>query len=297
MEIKANDVKELREKSGAGMMDCKKALTEANGDFNLAIEILRKKGIDNAAKKSSRTASQGVVAPFISENGKVAVIAEINCETDFVAKTDDFRGFANYVSKHVADKKPSDVTTLLTQASSKEAGKTVQDEMTALIAKTGENGKIARFARYESGEKAKASCFSYYIHGEGKIGVLVDIGCENEATTKNAELATIAKDIAMHVAAARPLYLDASEVPAEIVAKEKEIYKDQMKDSGKPAAVIEKIVEGKIGKFYSEVCLVDQIFVKDPNKKVKDLVADFGKKANDKVVIARFARFQLGENN
>ena len=273
--ITASQVKDLREKTGAGMMDCKKVLTETDGDMEKAIELLRERGIAKAAKKSDRIAAEGLVTAYVSEDGKIGAVAEVNAETDFVAKNEEFKVFANDVAKQVAIKNPKDVEELLAQPFINDETKTVSEVLTNKIATIGENMSIRRFERFES-----TGLVGQYIHGEGKIGVLVDLeGGEVE----------LAKDICMQVAAARPEYLDRESVPAERLAKEMEILKAQAMNEGKPEAIAEKIVQGRVGKFYSEICLVDQEFVKNPDMKVSELVAS----KNAKIV--RFARFEKGE--
>ena len=274
--ITASQVKELREKTGAGMMDCKKVLTETDGNEEKAIELLRERGLSKAAKKSGRIAAEGLAAAYVSEDKKVGVAVEVNAETDFVAKNEEFKAFVADVAKQIAEKNPATVEELLAQESMVEAGKTVQEVLTNKIATIGENMSIRRFERFESANGIVAS----YIHGEGKIAVLVEMENADE---------TLAKDVCMQIAAARPEYLDRESVPAERVEKEKEILKAQTMNEGKPEAIAEKIVLGRIGKFYSEICLVDQAFVKDPNKKVSQML-----KENDSEVI-EFARFEKGE--
>ena len=273
--ITASQVKELREKTGAGMMDCKKVLTETNGDEEKAIELLRERGITKAAKKSDRIAAEGLVEAYITEDGKVGVIVEVNAETDFVAKNEEFRNFVADVAKQIALKNPANVEELLDQESIAEAGKTVKEVLTNKIATIGENMSIRRFERFETNNLLES-----YIHGDGKIAVLVEM----ENGTKE-----LAKDVCMQIAAARPEFLDKESVPEARLAKEMEILKAQAMNEGKPEAIAEKIVQGRLGKFYSEICLVEQDFVKDPDTKVGKLVADNGAK------IIRFARFEKGE--
>ena len=273
--ITASQVKELREKTGAGMMDCKKVLTETDGDFEKAIELLRERGIAKAAKKSDRIAAEGLVTTYVSEDGKVGAVVEVNAETDFVAKNEEFRSFVADVAKQVALKAPATVEDLLNQPSIAEEGKTVGEVLTGKIATIGENMSIRRFERFETENMIES-----YIHGDGKIAVLVEM--EN-ATTE------LAKDVCMQIAAARPEYLDRESVPAERVEKEMEILKAQAMNEGKPAEIAEKVVMGRIGKFYGEICLVEQDFVKDPDIKVGKLVESKGAK------IVRFARFEKGE--
>ena len=273
--ITASLVKELREKTGAGMMDCKKVLTETDGDMEKAIELLRERGIAKAAKKSGRIAAEGLVEAYISDDKKTGAVVEVNSETDFVAKNDEFKTFVMNVAKQVVETNPKDVEELLAQKSIVEPEKTVNEVLVEKIATIGENLNIRRFQRFETNGFVEK-----YIHGDGKIAVLV-----------NMEKGTgeVAKDVCMQIAAARPEYLNEQAVPADRLEKEKEILKAQTRNEGKPEAIAEKIVLGRIGKFYSEVCLVDQEFVKDPSKKVSQLL-----KETDSEVI-EFARFEKGE--
>ena len=273
--VTASQVKDLREKTGAGMMDCKKVLTETDGDMEKAIELLRERGIAKAAKKSGRIAAEGLVEAYISEDGKIGAIVEVNAETDFVAKNDEFKSFVLSVAKQVVEKSPKDVEDLLGQESIDEAGKTVKDVLTDKIAKIGENMNIRRFARFES-----EGLIEKYIHGDGKIAVLVNMKGGNHE---------VAKDVCMQIAAARPEYLNEASVPEDRLEKEKEILKVQTMNEGKPEAIAEKIVQGRIRKFFEEVCLVDQVFVKDPNKKVSDILKE------NNAEVTEFARFEKGE--
>lgn len=272
-QITAALVKELRERTGAGMMDCKKALTQVDGDMDKAIDFLREKGLAAAAKKAGRIAAEGVVGSYVTEDGKVGVIVEVNCETDFVAKTDNFKSLVEKIAAHIAATNPADVDALL---ASELEGATVEAMVTAAVASIGEKISVRRFARYEVAEGLVAA----YIHGGGKIGVLVEL------TAGTAELG---KDIAMHVAAANPSYLNRTQVPAAELEHEKEVLAEQAKNEGKPEKIIEKMVLGRINKYYKEVCLIDQDFVKDPDQTIAKLL-----KANDADVV-EFARFQLGE--
>ena len=273
--ITAEQVKSLREKTGAGMMDCKKVLTETNGDIEKAMELLRERGIAKAAKKSDRIAAEGLVYALVSDDKKVGAVVEVNAETDFVAKNQDFRDFVADVAKQIVEKNPANVEELLAQESVVVSGKTVNEVLTDKIATIGENMSIRRFVRYES-----TGLVGSYIHGDGKIGVLVDMTKGNE---------TLSKDICMQIAAARPEYLSEQDVPADVLEKEMEILKAQAMNEGKPAEIAEKMVKGRIGKFYGEICLLDQAFVKNPDIKVKDLLAQ----ENGEVV--RFARIEKGE--
>ena len=273
--VTASLVKELREKTGAGMMDCKKVLIETDGDMEKAIELLRERGIAKAAKKSGRVAAEGLVEAVVSEDGKSGAVIEVNSETDFVAKNEEFKTFVENVANQVLKTNPKDVEELLAQPAMFEEGKTVQEALVGKIATIGENLSIRRFARFES-----EGLVEKYIHGDGKIAVLVNM--------KKGD-STVAKDICMQIAAARPEYVRREEVPEERVAKEMEILKVQTMNEGKPEAIAEKIVQGRIGKFYEEICLVDQVFVKDSSMKVSELL-----KQKDADVV-EFARFEKGE--
>lgn len=273
MAITAAMVKELRETTGAGMMDCKKALTACDGDMEKAIDFLREKGLSTAKKKAGRIAAEGVVASYISDDAKVGVIVEVNCETDFVAKTDNFKELVGAIASHVATANPADMDALL---ASSMGDQTVGELVTASIAKIGENISLRRFARYEVAE----GMVSAYIHGGGKIGVLVKL------TAGDAELG---KDIAMQIAAAKPSYLNREQVPAAELEHEKEVLSEQARQEGKPENIIEKMVIGRINKYYKEVCLIDQEFVKDPDLTIAKLLK------NHNADVVEFARFQMGE--
>ncbi len=273
--VSATMVKDLREKTGAGMMDCKKVLTETDGDMEKAIELLRERGIAKAAKKSDRIAAEGIVTAYVSENGKVGSVVEINSETDFVGKNEEFRSFAGDVAEQIAVKNPATVEELLAQKAIKDETKTVEEVLTEKIATIGEKLTIRRFERFESNGLVEK-----YIHGDGKIGVLVEL--------ENGD-SELAKDICMQIAAAKPEYLDRNSVPAERVEKEMEILKVQAMNEGKPAEIAEKMVQGRIGKFYAEICLTEQEFVKDPDMKISKLLESKGAK------VVRFARFEKGE--
>ena len=272
--ISASLVKELREKTGAGMMDCKKVLTETDGDMEKAAELLRERGIAKAAKKSGRIAAEGLVAVYVSDDKKVGSIVEVNAETDFVAKNEEFKEFVTTVSKIIAESNPADVEALL---NTKYIGteKTVSEVLTEKIATIGEHMNIRRFERYES-----TGLVEGYVHGDGRIAVLVDF--------ENGESA-LAKDICMQITAANPEFLNREEVTEKKKKKEMEILKAQAMNEGKPAEIAEKMVLGRIGKFYSEICLLDQVFVKDSSVKVGDLISSKGAKLN------RFVRFEKGE--
>ena len=273
--VSASLVKELREKTGAGMMDCKKVLTETDGDMEKAIDLLRERGIAKAAKKSGRVAAEGLVEGYISADGKIGAIVEVNSETDFVAKNEEFKAFVADIARQVVEKNPATVEDLLAQESIAVAGKTVNEVLIEKIATIGENLNIRRFARFEA-----EGLVEKYIHGDGKIAVLVNM---KKGTSE------VAKDICMQIAAARAEFVTRDQVPADRVEKEKEILKAQTMNEGKPEAIAERIVEGRINKFYGEICLVEQEFVKNPDIKVEQLL-----KEKDSEIV-EFARFEKGE--
>ncbi|MDD3447751.1 MAG: translation elongation factor Ts [Gammaproteobacteria bacterium] len=274
MAITAALVKELRERTGAGMMECKKALTETNGDIEAAIELMRKSGAAKADKKAGRIAAEGLIIIQQSDDARSAAVVEINCETDFVAKNEDFQAFANAVCARVLAADPADLDALLAMPLGDGDATTVEEARKALIAKLGENMNVRRFARIET-----QGVLGSYLHGT-RIGVVVDVaGGDVE----------LARDLAMHVAASRPLCVRPEQVPADEVAKERDVAEAQAAASGKPANIIEKMVEGRIRKYLEEVTLLGQPFVKDPNTKVDALLK--GKGAE----VAGFIRFEVGE--
>ena len=274
MAITAALVKELRERTGAGMMECKKALVETDGDLDAAIENLRKSGQAKADKKAGRTAAEGLVAIQISDDAKTAAIVEVNCETDFVGKDENFKGFVDAVSKRVLSNKPADVDALMSMPLNDGDAMTVEESLKALIAKIGENMNVRRFELVEA-----QGSLSSYMHGV-RIGVLVDLDGGDDV---------MGKDIAMHIAASRPVCISENEVSEDIINKEKEIFSAQAAESGKPAEIIEKMITGRINKFLKEITLLGQPFVKDPDQTVEKLLKSAGAKVN------RFVRMEVGE--
>jgi elongation factor Ts len=283
--ITAKMVGDLRAKTGAGMMDCKKALTEAAGDMEQAIDLLRKKGLSAAAKKSGRVAAEGMIAAV--GNAKSGALAEVNSETDFVAKNDAFQAFANGVAEVALKENPADVETLK-GLDFPDSDRNVGDELTHQIATIGENMNIRRFARLESASGVTAS----YVHGGGKIGVLVQLDAEKGDDPQVAETARM---LAMHVAAANPQYLCRADVPADVVEREKDIMRVKAIESGKPENIVEKIIEGQINKFFGEICLLEQVYVIDTDKKVGKVVEALAKELGGQVTLAAYSRYQLGE--
>lgn len=286
MAFTAKDVKALREKTGCGMMDCKKALTEANGDMDAAIDFLREKGLAAATKKSGRIAAEGIAYACTNNDGNIGVVIEVNAETDFVAKNVDFQNFVKTCAKTVMQENPSDVESLL-QAKAIGYDITVAELLQEKILTIGENIKIRRFKRY-------GGVISTYIHASGRIGVMVKFDTTNDIAIK-PEFKQYAKDIAMQIAAANPLYLNEESVPYDVVKHEKKILTEQVINEGKPANIAEKIVNGKMSKFYKENCLVDQVFIKDSDLTVSKYTNKIAKELNGDINILAFERFEKGE--
>ena len=282
-------VKELRERTSAGMMDCKKALVESLGDMEKAIEWLREKGLSQAAKKASRIAAEGVVAQYISEDGTIGAIVEVNCETDFVAKTDNFINFANKVAKQVALANPADVDALMAQKFVDDESKTISDLVSDATVAIGEKISIRRFTRYET-----SGVVSTYIHLGGKVGVMVEVDADGEGRLQD-DVKTFAHDLALQIAAAKPEAVRRAEVDASKLEKEKEILRAQALNEGKPEKIVERMVEGRIEKFYKEVCLLEQAFVKDPEKSITKLMEEIAKATGATLDIVRFTRYERGE--
>ena len=273
MQITAAMVKELRERTGSGMMECKKALTEAGGDIEKAVEEMRKSGLAKADKKAGRTAAEGLVAIKISDDGKQAAVVEVNCETDFVSGGDEFKTFTNNVADRVLADSPADMDALMAMPVT-DGGNSIEERRQEMVAKIGENIQVRRFQRLNTDAE-----FGCYLHGT-RIGVLVEM--ENG----NADLV---KDVAMHIAASRPVCVDEDGVPAELLEKEKEIFVAQAKESGKPDDIIEKMIVGRMRKYLGEITLVGQPFVKDPDQTVGKLLKDAG------ATVKSFVRFEVGE--
>ena len=285
MAFTAKDVKDLRERTGCGMMDCKKALTETDGDFEKAIEYLREKGLAAATKKAGRIAADGMVFATVDRENKLGVVVEVNSETDFVAKNEMFREFVADVAAVVAKENPATVEELLTKAMPN--GDTVEAALQEKILVIGENLKIRRFVRYEG------PCVAY-IHAGGTHGVLVNFEVSDEVFAK-PEFEAYGKDVAMQIAAANPSYLNKEEVPAEVLEKEKEILTQQAINEGKPAAIAEKMVAGRIAKYYKENCLVEQAFVKDDKQTITAYTNATAKELGGDIKIVAFTRFEKGE--
>lgn len=287
--ITASLVKELREQTGAGMMECKNALKETEGDIAAAIKYLRERGDLKAAKKADRAAKEGVVAAQISEDGKSGILVEVNCETDFVARNENFQAFVDEVASTVADSDAQDLEAALALP---KGDQTLEGYIKTKVLELGENLQFRRFERLNvSGEGAVAS----YIHLGGKVGVLIAVNAEKAESASNDAFRDLVKDLTLHIAASAPAGLGREDIPADLVEAEKDIFRKQMEGQNKPADILEKIISGKLGKFYSEHCLLEQGFVKDPDTTVQGLLEAQGKEVGDTLAIDRFVRFQLGE--
>lgn len=289
MAITASMVKELREVSGAGMMDCKKALTEADGDMEKAIELLREKGLASAAKKAGRIAAEGIVAANVSDDSKVAALVEVNSETDFVAKNDKFQGYVAAVAAQAAKTDAKDIDAFLDEAWELEPTKTVKDELATQIATIGENMNIRRFEKVVANDGFVES----YIHGGGRIGVLVEF----TTTVVNDATKEAARNVAMQIAAIAPKYVTRAEVPADYIAKENEILKIQAMNENpdKAESIIEKMIVGRLNKELKEICLVDQIYVKDSDLTVQKYIDQVAKEVGASIEVKSFVRFETGE--
>ena len=278
----AKDVKELRERTGCGMMDCKKALTESDGNMDKAIEFLREKGLAAVAKKAGRIAAEGVVSAYVSEDGKIGAVIEVNSETDFVAKNADFVTFVDTLAKIVAENNPADIDAL--KALKYDDSLTVEEMLREKVLTIGENMNIRRFQRFEG-------VVGSYIHGGGKIGVLVNFDTNADAD----KIAAMSKNVCMQIASMNPKYKDEASVPAEEVEKEKEILTQQAINEGKPAQIAEKMVAGRIKKYFKEICLLDQAYILDGDLDVAKYIENAGAEIGETVVLADFVRFEKGE--
>ena len=287
MSISTADIKHLRESTGAGILDCKKALQETNGDIDKAIEFLRKKGLAAASKKASREANDGLVNAHVSDDNKTAVMVEVNCETDFVARTEDFQNFVAALLRQVAEQPDTaNLDTLLAAPFIDNPDKTVNEQVTETIAKLGENMIVKRVVRFA---KEAEGVIDSYIHMGGRVGVLVEVlGADNDKVRE------LSHDLALQIAAAAPRYVSESDVPAETIEAEKSIYQAQLTDDNKPDNIKERIVDGKLKKWYSEVTLLNQEFVKDNSLTIAKLVEGLSKEVGRPLTVTRFARFELG---
>jgi elongation factor Ts len=285
VEITADLVKQLRDKTSCGFMDCKKALQETQGDLEAAVTYLRQKGIAVATKRAERATSEGAVWSHLVPDSNTGVLLEVNCESDFVAKTNAFLAFGETLAAQIVQSAPVDLEALLAQPWQGQAGLSVQEYLNELIGQIGENIRIRRFSRFANGGPVAA-----YIHFGGKIGVLLELS----ASSNSSELQTLAKDLAMQVAATNPLAITPEGLDPEVVAREKAIYETQAKEFGKPENIIERMVSGRLEKYFKEVCLLGQPFVKNPEVSVAQLLKESGKSSGGEVGVARFVRYQVG---
>jgi elongation factor Ts len=277
MAVSSEQVKLLREKTGAGMMDCKRALEESGGDMDKAVEILRKKGAATAQKRADRMAKEGAIVTRVSVAGRTGIVVEVNCETDFVARGEDFLSFANFVAETIEQHKPESVEELMGLAP---GGKKLSERLNELVGKVGEKVDVRRFGVYES----KDGMIGAYTHMGSKIGVLVELA----GTISPNDAVSMSRDMAMQIAAMNPQYVKRDDVPKEVIDREMEIYRTQARNEGKPDQVVDRIASGKLEKFYQEVCLMEQAFIKDSTKTIKEFL--------DGLSVRRYERYHLGEN-
>jgi elongation factor Ts len=307
-EISAQLVKKLRDLTGAGMMECKKALVATNGDIEEAIVYLRKQGIASAGKKESRATKQGLISSFIGQNAKLGVLVEVNCESDFVARTEDFQTLASDVAAHIAETKPKfvrleEVTeaeranfkaheALYEQKFAKDQNTTIGEFVKTKIAKLGENIAVSRFVVYGVNG---AGVVGNYIHAGAQIGVLLEVNTKSDEVTQKDEFKTLVRDLAMQVAAANPQFVSKDNVPNELLKKEREIQRERALTEGKPEKMVDKIAEGRMSKFYEEVCLLEQPFIRENTISVGELIRTAGAKLGDNLGVARFVRYKVGD--
>ncbi|WP_367871796.1 translation elongation factor Ts [Luteolibacter sp. Populi] len=287
--ITASLVNELRKKTNVGMMECKKALTETNGDIDAAVKYLREKGIVKSGNMASRGGSEGIIAARLTADGKSGILVEVNCETDFVSRNENYVKFVDDIADTLA---ASDAKTLDEALAVKKDEGTVDTFVKAKVLELGENIRLRKFERFDLQD---GGAIAHYIHMGGKVGVLLEVSAANGDTATKDEFRDLVKDITLHIAAAAPKGLSRDEITEEIIEAEKDIYRVQLANEGKPAEMIEKIVLGKIGKFYAEAVLLEQAFIKDPDTTIKKLVETKAKEVGDTLVVKRFVRFGLGE--
>jgi elongation factor Ts len=307
-DINAQLVKQLRDRTGAGMMECKKALVESNGDIAEAEVILRKRGITAAGKKETRSTKQGLVSSFISPDGTSGVLVEVNCESDFVARTEDFQALASDIAAHIAENKPKAVRldevteseraqfkaheALYEQKFTKGDNSTVGEFVKSKIAKLGENINISRFVLYQV---QGSGSVGHYIHAGSQIGVLLEAHTGKAETAAKEEFRKLVHDIAMQVAAANPQFVKREDVSADVLEKEREIQKERARSEGKPEKMLDKIVEGRLSKFYEEICLLEQPFIRENSISIAELIKTAGAKLGDTITISRFTRYKVGD--
>jgi elongation factor Ts len=287
--ITAATVKELRDKTNAGMMDCKKVLNETNGDIEAAIKLLRERGIVKAASKSDRAATEGIVTSRVAADGKSGVLLEINCETDFVSRNENFQAFVAEVADAIASSKAADLDAALEVP---KGDMNVGDYVKTKVLELGENIQFRKYVRFDA---APGGVVVSYIHMGGKVGVLLEVGTTKEETASKDAFKELIKDLTLHIAASAPKGLSRADIPAEVADAEKEIYRARLAESGKPANIIENILVGQMNKFFAESCFLEQGFVKDDKVTINKLVEETGKTLDDTITVTRFVRFGLGE--
>jgi elongation factor Ts len=287
MTITADQVKQLREKTGAGMMDCKRALEKTGGDMDKATDFLREQGITKATQKASRTAKEGLIFSTLAEKDKLGVLVELNCETDFVARTDDFRKLADETADWIIKNKPTDI---------KQVTESIKDAVNQVIAKLGENINVRRFALFQMDDNSDGIIHNY-IHPGDKLGVLVELTCKSNSAVQDQGFRQLAKDIAMQIAATNPLVVTRDGLDSDLLEKEKDIYRTQAKNEGKPDKILDRIVQGKLEKYFQEVCLLEQPFVKDQDRTVQQRIEEVQGKLGEEICVGKFARFRLGDEN
>jgi len=287
--ITASIVKELRDKTNAGMMDCKKVLTETNGDIDASIKLLRERGIAKAGAKSDRAATEGIITARISNDAKTGILVEVNCETDFVSKNENFQAFVAEIADKVA---ASDATDHAAALALSHGESSVEDFVKAKVVELGENLQFRKFVRFDA---APGGVVASYIHLGGKVGVLLEVGTTQSETAAKADFQELVKDLTLHIAASAPKGLSRDDIPQDIVDAEKDIFRVRLVEQGKPENIIENILKGQIGKFFAESCFLEQGFVKDPDLTITQLLDLKGKELGDTLTVTRFVRFGLGE--
>lgn len=295
MEVTASMVKQLRETTGAGMMDCKRALVEADGDMDQAVDILRTKGLADLAKKAGRATHEGLIGGQVSADGHTGAIVEVNCETDFVARNANFKEFVTEIATQIVSGGAADIESLMAQPYAARPEITLEERLGEAVSKLGENMGVTRFERYELG--SAHGVIAVYIHGVGNIGVMVEVSAGSADAAASDAAVGLAKDVAMQVAAAAPISVRREEVAADVVEHEMSIYKAQAAETGKPEPIQQKIAEGRLDKFFKEFCLLEQAFVKNPDVTVKQQTAQASKEAGAELAVVRFKRMVLGETN
>ncbi len=306
MAVSNEDILKLRQLTGAGIMDCKRALEQADGDSEKAVDILRKKGVEVAASREAKSATEGVAASYIESDGQVGALVEVNCETDFAARSNDFRQFAANIAMQIADSEATSdsLDDLLQQTYIHDADLTVEESLNEVTGKLGERVMLRRFVRYQVGEASgegadettTAGTVVSYIHAGEQIGVLVEVDCESAAATQSEDFAEFCHNIAMQIAAMQPRWIRQENVPEAVVDREREVLSEQAKAEGKPDHIVEKMVEGRLRKFYSQVCLLDQPYIRDDDITIEELLNELTGKLGERLAIRRFARYQVGED-